>query len=141
MDPSEFHAPEAGEVVSCPEGYAAFSPAPLPPKLTYTPEFILALSRSDAAFGELSGVGGEMPDPQLLDAPCERQEALCSSRIEGVEMSLYDLLLDQVAAASPSCREITCARYGAALPRCGSAWSVSARSRCHWISFGRCTNG
>ena len=83
MDPSEFHAPGAGKVVSSPEGYAAFVPAPLPPRVTYTKELVLALSRADAALGELSGVGGELPDPQLLDASFKRQEALCSSRIEG----------------------------------------------------------
>jgi len=99
IDPSEFHSPEAGEVVSCAEGYAAFVPAPLPPKLRYGHELVLALSRADAALGELSGVGGELPDPQLLDAPFKRQEALCSSRIEGAEVSLSDLLLDQVGAA------------------------------------------
>ena len=60
---------------------------------------MLALSRADAALGELSGVGGELPDPQLLDASFKRQEALCSSRIEGAEVSLSDLLLDQVGAA------------------------------------------
>ena len=74
-------------------------PAPLPPKLRYGQELVLALSRADAALGELSGVGGELPDPQLLDAPFKRQEALCSSRIEGAEVSLSDLLLDQVGAA------------------------------------------
>ena len=102
MDPTEFRAPEAGEVVSCPEGYAAFVPAPLPPKLIYGPELVVALSRADAALGELSGIGGQLPDPQLLDAPFKRQEALCSSRIEGARVSLSDLLLDQVAAARPS---------------------------------------
>ena len=74
-------------------------PAPLPPKLTYGGELVVALSRADAALGELSGVGGELPDPQLLDAPFKRQEALCSSRIEGARVSLSDLLLDQVGAA------------------------------------------
>jgi Fic family protein len=73
-------------------------PAPLPPKLRYGHELVLALSRADAALGELSGVGGELPDPQLLDAPFKRQEALCSSRIEGAAVSLSDLLLDQVGA-------------------------------------------
>ncbi len=62
---------------------------------------MLALSRADAALGELSGVAADMPDPQLLDASFKRQEALCSSRIEGAEVSLSDLLLDQVAAARP----------------------------------------
>jgi Fic family protein len=76
-------------------------PAPLPPKIRYTPQLVLALSRADAALGELSGVAGQLPDPQLLDAPFKRQEALCSSRIEGADVSLSDLLLDQVGAARP----------------------------------------
>ena len=99
MDPSEFHAPGAGKVVSSPEGYAAFVPAPLPPRVSYTKDLVLALSRADAALGELSGVGGELPDPQLLDASFKRQEALCSARIEGALVSLSDLYLDQVGAA------------------------------------------
>ena len=102
MDPSEFHAPGAGRVVNSPEGYAAFVPAPLPPKITYTKDLVLALSRADAALGELSGVGGELPDPQLLDASFKRQEALCSSRIEGAQVSLSDVYLDQVGAARQS---------------------------------------
>ncbi len=102
MDPSEFHAPGAGRVVNSPEGYAAFVPAALPPRVGYTKELVLALSRADAALGELSGVGGELPDPQLLDASFKRQEALCSSRIEGAQVSLSDLYLDQVGAARQS---------------------------------------
>jgi Fic family protein len=102
MDPSEFHAPGAGKIVTSPEGYAAFVPAPLPPRVSYTKDLVLALSRADAALGELSGVGGELPDPQLLDASFKRQEALCSSRIEGAQVSLSDLYLDQVGAARQS---------------------------------------
>jgi Fic family protein len=102
MDPSEFHAPGAGKVVTSPEGYAAFVPAPLPPRITYTKALVLALSRADAALGELSGVGGELPDPQLLDASFKRQEALSSARIEGALVSLSDLYLDQVGAARAS---------------------------------------
>ncbi len=102
MDPSEFHAPGAGKIVTSPEGYAAFVPAPLPPRVSYTKDLVLALSRADAALGELSGVGGELPDPQLLDASFKRQEALCSARIEGALVSLSDLYLDQVGAARQS---------------------------------------
>jgi Fic family protein len=99
VDPSQFLATSAGRIVTTPGGYAAFAPAPLPPKLRYGAELVLALSRADAALGELSGVGSELPDPHLLDASFKRQEALCSSRIEGADVSLSDLLLDQVAAA------------------------------------------
>ncbi|HMK92571.1 MAG TPA: Fic family protein, partial [Thermoleophilia bacterium] len=101
MDRSEFHAPEAGKVVTTDGGYAAFVPAPLPPRLRYGRELVLALSRADAALGELSGVGSELPDPELLVAPNLRQEALCSSRIEGSRVTLPELLLDDVAAAPP----------------------------------------
>ena len=31
MDPSEFKASKAGQIVTCPEGYAAFVPAPRRP--------------------------------------------------------------------------------------------------------------
>ncbi|MGZ4200251.1 MAG: Fic family protein, partial [Thermoleophilia bacterium] len=102
MDRSEFHAPGAGRVVTTPDGYAAFAPAPLPPRLTFSRELALALSRADASLGELSGVAGGLPDARLLDAPFKRQEALCSSRIEGAEVTLSDLLLDQVSAARAS---------------------------------------
>jgi Fic family protein len=76
-------------------------PAPLPAKLTYSHELVMALSQADAALGELAGVDGQLPDPRFLDGLFKRQEALCSSRIEGAEVSLSDLLLDQVGAARP----------------------------------------
>ena len=101
MDRSEFRAPEAGSVVTTPEGYGAFVPAPLPRKLIFTPDLVMALSRADAALGELAGVESQLPEPKLLDAPFKRQEALCSSRIEGAEVTLSDLLLDQIGCASP----------------------------------------
>ena len=59
----------------------------------------MALSQADAALGELAGVDAQLPDPRFLDGLFKRQEALCSSRIEGAEVSLSDLLLDQVGAA------------------------------------------
>ena len=87
-------------MVTTPDGYAAFVPAPLPPhRLMFGRELVLALSRADAALGELSGIVSELPEPHLLDAPFKRQEALCSSRIEGAHVSLSDLLLDQIGAA------------------------------------------
>jgi Fic family protein len=99
VDRSEFRAPRAGRIVVTSGGYAAFVPSPLPPRLTYTRDLVVALSRADSALGELSGVGGEFSDPELLGASFERQEALCSSRIEGSDVTLSDVLLDQVAAA------------------------------------------
>lgn len=77
------------------EGYAAFVPAPLPPPLRYTPELVLALSAADAALSELSGLGRLLPNPQVLIAPYIRREAVLSSRIEGTQASLLDVLVEE----------------------------------------------
>lgn len=105
MDPAGFRAPEAGRVVTVPEGYAAFVPAPLPPKLTYDPELVLALSQADAALSELSGLGRQLPNPHLLIAPYLRIEAVLSSRIEGTRASLSDLLLEEMGATPPDSQQ------------------------------------
>ena len=84
-----------------PEGFYAFVPAPLPPKLDYGHDLVLALSRADAALSELSIAGEQLPNPHLLIAPYLRQEAVLSSRIEGTRTTLSQLLMDEVAAAPP----------------------------------------
>ena len=76
-------------------GYAAFVPAPLPPDLSYSPALVLSLSQADAAIGELSGLGRQLPNPHLLIAPYIRREAVLSSRIEGTRASLSDLWLEE----------------------------------------------
>ncbi len=104
MDPSEFKSAKAGRIVTTADGYAAFVPAPLPPKLTFTRELVVALSRADAALGALSGLGGELPAPGPLTAPFLRQEALCNSRIEGADVTLTELLLHEISAAPAGSR-------------------------------------
>jgi len=99
MDATDFQAPEAGHLVTTADGYPAFMPAPLPPRLTFSGELVEALSAADAALGELSGLAGGRRDPQILVAPFLRQEAVLSSRIEGTPATLVDLLFDEVAAA------------------------------------------
>src|SRR5712691_2653728 len=96
MNAADFRAPEAGRVVRARGGYDAFVPAPLPPKLAYDDELVLALSRADAALSELSGLGRHLPNPHLLIAPYVRREAVLSSRIEGTKATLSDLLLDEM---------------------------------------------
>lgn len=56
----------------------------------------LSLSRADAALSELSGLGGQLPNPHLLISPYIRREAVLSSRIEGTKASLSDLLIDEI---------------------------------------------
>jgi Fic family protein len=97
MDPKEFIEPKAGKVVLTLTGYHAFIPAPLPPELHYDSELTLALSRADAALSELSGLGRYLPNPNLLIAPYMKREAVASSRIEGTQADLSDLLMDELA--------------------------------------------
>ena len=104
MRAEDFHAPEVGRLVTTIEGALAFVPAPLPPRIDYDAELVLALSKADGALSELSGLGRQLPDPHLLIAPYLRQEAVLSSRIEGTVTTLSELLIDQAGGAT-SARE------------------------------------
>ena len=104
VDVNDFRATEAGRIVYSPEGYPAFVPAPLPPRLVLTRELAVALSHADAALGRLRGLGDGLEGSAALAAPLLRQEALCSSRIEGVDVSLTEVLLDEIACAPKGSR-------------------------------------
>lgn len=88
-----------GRFVRCPEGYDAFVPDPLPPELTWTPELVRALSDADRAVGRLAGEGSRLPNPHLLIRPFLRREAVLSSRIEGTQATLGELLAAEAGAS------------------------------------------
>ena len=96
MRRARYRNPEAGQIVRAIGGHEAFIPALLPPVLHYDVEWVLALSKADAALSELSGLGRHLPNPHLLISPYMRREAVLSSRIEGTVASLSDVLLDEV---------------------------------------------
>ena len=98
MNPKDFHASDTGRLIKT-QGYVAFVPAPLPPKLQYDDRLVVSLSRADAALSELSGLGRYLPNPHLLIAPYVRREAVLSSRIEGTKASLSDVLLDEAGGS------------------------------------------
>lgn len=103
MKKTDFKARDTGRIIKTPEGYYAFVPATLPPKLDYSEKLVMALSRADSALGELSGLSRNLPNPYLLIAPYVRREAVLSSRIEGTQADLADLLMDEAAEeGSPS---------------------------------------
>lgn len=84
-------------MIRAPAGYWAFVPAPPPPEIAYDKELTMQLSKADAALSELSGLGRFLPNPDLLIAPYMKREAVASSRIEGTQADLTDLLLDELA--------------------------------------------
>jgi Fic family protein len=106
VNPSHFQAPGAGRVLKVPSGYYAFVPAPLPPRIDYDAELVLALSRADAAVSELSGIGRQLPNPHLLISPYIRREAVLSSRIEGTHATLSDLLIEEAEGREPDDQDV-----------------------------------
>jgi len=94
--------PKAAEIPgrSVPQGnYSAFVPAPLPPELAWTARLIGALSDADRLIGRLAGEGGRLPNPHILIRPFVRREAVLSSRIEGTQATLGELLAAEAGAA------------------------------------------
>ncbi len=101
VDPADFRAPEFGRAQRRPGDRAAFwyfEPAPLPRDLD--PATVDALSEADAALGQLHGLGRLVRSPELLIGPYVRREAVASSRIEGAEASLSDLLQAEAGGGS-----------------------------------------
>jgi Fic family protein len=78
--------------------YAAFVPAPLAPTLKWTPRLIRVLSDADRLIGRLAGEGGRLPNPHVLMRPFVRREAVLSSRIEGTQATLGELLAAEAGA-------------------------------------------
>jgi Fic family protein len=97
MNPKDFQRSTAGQCIKTPEGYWAFLPNTLPPKIDYDQELISLLSDADRRLGELSGTGQLLPNPYLLISPYVHREAVSSSRIEGTRASLDDLYLYEAA--------------------------------------------
>ncbi|MGH9380698.1 MAG: Fic family protein, partial [Thermoanaerobaculia bacterium] len=58
-----------------------------------------ALSSADRAVGRLAGEGRRLPNPHLLIRPFVRREAVLSSRIEGTQATLGELLAAEAGAA------------------------------------------
>jgi Fic family protein len=99
MNPADFKSDATGRVILHSTGYYAFVPARLPPTLNFDQDLVLMLSRADAALSELSGLGRVLPNPYLLISPMVRREAVQSSKIEGTQASLSDILLDEATPA------------------------------------------
>jgi Fic family protein len=99
MDTALFQNSPSGRLVRAIDEYWAFVPNPLPPKLDWSNALVSLTSKADLALGTLSGLGEALPNPHLLIYPFVRKEAVLSSRIEGTQSSLSDLLLFEATKA------------------------------------------
>lgn len=93
MRADDFPPTSRGEARQVPgQGYVAYYPAPLPRRLDYTDSLVGQLDEATGALHRLAGVGRLLPNPNLLIAPYVRLEAVLSSRIEGTQSEITDLL-------------------------------------------------
>lgn len=76
--------------------FTYYLPKPIPRELDLSGEAISELSEADASLGHLQGLGMLITDPSMLIGPYLRREALASSRIEGTQASLSDVLQAEI---------------------------------------------
>lgn len=96
MQATDFTSVRAGRLVQTARGNPAFVPHALPPSLDLS-QLVPTLSAADRALGRLGGIGRGLPNPRLLVAPFSSREAVLSSRIEGTQASLTDLVVHEAA--------------------------------------------
>jgi len=96
VEVEDFAVGQRVHVIRTERGYRAFVPPNLPPPLPLSAALLRQLSAADRAIGELAGAGRELPNPHLLSRALLRREAVLSSRIEGTQASLSDLVLFEI---------------------------------------------
>ncbi len=88
----------SGRIVKSPKGYNAFIPNNLPPKFEWDNKLVNSLSRADFLLGKLAREGSKLPNPHLLMRPFITREAVLSSKIEGTQATLGEILAASAGA-------------------------------------------
>ena len=96
--PAKGRQTPTGKWVRTLEGYLAYQPNPLPPLLEWKPRLVNALASASTLVGRLAGEGRRLPNPHILIRPFVRREAVLSSRIEGTQATLGELLAAEAGA-------------------------------------------
>jgi Fic family protein len=89
----------AGRWVKTLQGFRTFHPNKLPPPIEWTEPIAVALADASTLVGKLAGEGRRLPNPHILIRPFVRREAVFSSRIEGTQSTLGELLAAEAGAA------------------------------------------
>ncbi len=88
-----------GRMIKAGGGYFAFVPDPPPHDIEWAPALVRGLSEADRLIGRLAGGGGRLPNPHLLIRLFIAREAVLSSRIEGTQATLGELLASKAGAS------------------------------------------
>lgn len=134
MDPERYDAPQFGRAVREPGNrwaYWYYLPAHIPRDLALEPLTVKALSDADAALGRLQGVSALIHDPELLIGPYLTREAVASSRIEGTQTSLEEVLQDEASGQATKSEDVAEVKAYLAATRQGfeliRSWPLSQR--------------
>lgn len=102
--------------ITAPGGYQAYIPPSLPLPIEWSNELVQKLSLADAYLGKLNGASTRLPNPHLFVKSFSRKEAVLSSKIEGTQTSLSELLLFECNSTARNMDDtIEVANYIAAL--------------------------
>jgi Fic family protein len=96
----------SGRIIKSLGGYKAFVPHPLPPHFDWDTALVNSLSRADHILGKLSREGSMLPRPHILVRPFVTREAVLSSKIEGTQATIGEVLADAVGTSSGSPHEL-----------------------------------
>lgn len=105
MNPENYENTEFGSVSITPGEKNAFHfylPKPVPRTISYSGELVRELSRASSSLGNLRGLSALISDPAVLIGPYIKREALASSRIEGTQASLSEVLKSEVSGEEAS---------------------------------------
>lgn len=95
--------------------YVAFFPAPIPRSLQLPSTTTRLLGDAEAELGRLSAVGRYLPNPDILLRPYLLREALASTRIEGTQASMAEVLESDAAGGQPNADVEEVVNYAAAM--------------------------
>lgn len=90
----------SGKIMRTLTGYAAFVPNHLPPQFEWDTPLVNGLSRADHILGKLSREGSRLPNPHLLIRPFIAREAVLSSKIEGTQSTLGEILANEAGVST-----------------------------------------
>ncbi len=103
MDAASYRSTQFGSAGRVPRrhGYVAYLPESIPRTLELPTSTVMILADAEAALGRLAAVGSLLPDPDILVRPYLLREAVSSTRIEGTQATIEEVLDADAAGVSP----------------------------------------
>ena len=118
MEAASLAGRPSGRLVPTDGGQQAFVPDLLPRHIELDSSVVYRLDEASRAAATLAGVGETLQNPHLLIRPFVHREAVLSSRIEGTQASISDLLMYQASGfRRPKGDVVEVANYVRALER------------------------